>query len=214
MWPFAYCKGARNLTWHPPQPSFASCWNPAAIAASGLVKQANVQAFTFGTAGAAGRATMLKLDQMRSLIALQPVETKRMWLMSVLAEGTLFTTWKSAIDPSTGTETVSTFGGPILDDDAGGQLLGFEYVTAKQIKIRTMGAVQASDLWLGDWSTTGICYFTPAVEIVPNIYGAAYASGGIELIVFQDVDVFALDPARFVLAQDLELNQANAPVVP
>jgi len=181
---------------------------------NGLVKQAGVQAYNFGAAGAAGRATSIKLDAMRSMIALQPIETKRSWLMSALAEGTLQTTYMSAIDPSNGTETVSLYGGTIIDDDDAGMLLGFPYLTAKQIKIRTMDAVKGSDIFLGDWATTGICYFTPAVEIVPNIYGAAYASGGIELICFQDVDVFALDPARFVLAQDLELNQQAAPVVP
>jgi hypothetical protein len=181
---------------------------------NGLVKQANVQAYNFGTGGNPGRATMIKLDAMRSMVALQPIETKRMWLMSALAEGTLMTTWKSAIDPATGTETTATYGGPILDDDSGGVLLGFSYLTAKQIQIRTVGTGKGSDVWLGDWPTTGVCFFGPALEIVPNLYGAAYASGGIELICFMDCDVFALDPARFVLARDLELNQPNAPLVP
>jgi HK97 family phage major capsid protein len=183
-------------------------------APNGLVKQAAVQTYTFGTAGAAGHATLVKLSEMKALILLQPIESKRSWLMSDYGEGTLQTTWKSAIDPATGTETTATYGGPILDNTSAGQLLGYPYEIAKQIKVKVMGAVKGSDLWLDDWSSTGVCYFGPALELVPNIYGAAYGSGGIELIGFIDCDAFALDPSRFALARDMQLNQANAVVVP
>jgi hypothetical protein len=183
-----------------------------ANAPNGLVKQPALQSFTFGAAGAPGHATYVKLDAMRSLVALQPPEVTKMWLMSALAEGTLMTTYRSAIDPTSGTESVSIYGGAIIQEGAGGgALFNSPYVTAKQVPIR---ADKSTDLWFGSWDLTGICYFTPAVEIIPNIYGQAYGSGGIELICFQDCDCFALDAVRLVLARDLLLNQAAAPVVP
>jgi hypothetical protein len=179
----------------------------------GLIRQP-VQTYNFGSAGAAGRVTPLKLDAMRSMIALQPLNVPRMWLMSTLAEGTLATTWSTAIDPLTGVETTSTYGPPILAASAmGGLLAGYPYVTAPQIEIQAMGAAKASDLWLGHWPSSGIVYFGPSVELVPNIYGATYTSGGIEVIGFQDLDCFCLDPARFVLATDLQLNQSTAPII-
>jgi HK97 family phage prohead protease/HK97 family phage major capsid protein len=185
----------------------------------GLIRQ-NVQRYFFGTPptpgpAAPGDATYLGLKDMISLLEILPVdEPRRAWLMSKLLELTLISTYKALDDTSGGgggpflTQPIIEYGG-----GGGGALLARPYLTATQIPVR---ANASTDIWVGDWPTSGVCYFANgAVEILPNPYSAdAYPRGGIELITFQDADAFCLDPSRFVYSNDILLNQAAPPTIP
>jgi HK97 family phage prohead protease len=183
----------------------------------GLIRQ-NVQRFFFGvppTPGPAapGAVTYPALRDMISLLEILPVDSpRRSWLMSKLLELTITTTYRQLDDTSGAVPPpTAVLSQPIIE--SGFPLLGRPYMAAVQIPIR---ANRSTDLWLGDWPTSGIAYFANgAVEVLANPYSdTAYPRGGIELITFQDADVFCMDPSRFVYSNDILLNQAAPPTIP
>jgi hypothetical protein len=188
----------------------------------GLIRQPRLQRFIMGVGGATpapALPTYPSLVNMLSLVATQPAEGPRpAWLMSPLLELTMMGLWKTLIDPAAGPPPTSTwFMQSIIPDGGSTVLLNKIYQVGKQIPVRGgAGGDNTTDLWYcDDWSSTGVCYFNSgAVEVLPNPYGAAYGSGGIELITFQDADCFAMDAVRAVLSQDVLIIQPTPPAIP
>jgi hypothetical protein len=179
---------------------------------SGLITQANLQKYNFGTGGLPAKISYLKLVDMASMLGILNVDSpRRGWLMSKLLELTLISTWKTMDDPTGTTGTALTQ--PILLEGSG-MLATFPYVTGTQLPVRGGAGNKSTDLWVADWDACGILYFNSgAVEILPDPYTQA-TSGALRLITFQDADVFCRDATRFVLAQDGLVNMSAPPVIP
>jgi hypothetical protein len=179
-------------------------------ACDGLITEAGLQRFNFGTGGNPAHVSWPALIDMAGRLSGLPVDggPTRQWLMSPLLEESMMELQKKFRDPADGAIPDEVFWFPIISDSTKGTLAGKLYQTNPGIPIT---AARVTHLWLGDWSEDYIIIYGPGVEILPDPFTTP---GARTQWCWVDFNVGTHDARRHVLAEDALLTQSAAPVVP